>query len=1093
MPEQTPRQNDLLGADYHNLVDFLEERFLQIKEGQDVARIIILEAESGSGKSRLIREFYRRLIANDDLQKTNAEGEGYWPDVHQWIRSSDVDTDLELRKLVGPPLKDFLQPLNTLPGFYWSSVRCDKVDADGGGSAIDQLTRSFGLHVRNLAVAWGESEDWFTRVKNGLRENPKEKLKTIVTNSGLEAISLGLKAIGFSLPGIDFVTNRAWQLYKKQRTARQEKDFASKGGVLVDNLQSTERRREELTRFTTENIPMVIAAEDIHLMDLDLADLLAALAMPIGKQPVMIIGTSWPEATTRGRVFHDWLEDLAQQDVKRVQVIGSGTTPNFPHLASSELMTLISRIEPELDDETCERLVQRWQNPYALQLVVGSKRIQRLLEGGGGPISRGELERIPQTLKRIYQMRWDELPGGIQEALMLAAASLPPSAKDAAELWPFVGSVVASAAQRIDWEGTHLDLAQVTELLKSSADPYAWTTSDDEEIDTYQFREIDLEHIALEAAEDEAEWGDFQLAVTAEIADQLIERNGDEVFVSDSDELGVLLCRWFLAMPGCEGYPTPRALSSVSLAQEAASRFRWVEVLKLLPEDPALLIGERLDLDIARDIRAATIRGEALTRLGRSSESIDLHKRLVESLTILHGPSHPTSLEARNRMLVSFVESGKLDEALEEFRILLDEYLRVFGSDDPRTLVVRHNIASTLDDLGQVAEALEQNHRVLQDRIRILGPNHQEALGSRSAIAIALQGLGRLDEALEQLLLLLEDSTRALGPDHPHTMDIRGNIANTLAGLRRNEEAFEQQEELLRDFVRVLGPDNPHTLALRDNIAQTLSELGRLDEALEKHQLVLRDQIRVLGSEHPSVIATRTNITNTLRQLGRLGEALQDIRELLHDSIVVLGPNHPHTLTVRNNLAITLREMGDLSESLEEHQSLLYDATRILGPDHPQTFAFRNNLAYTLQALGRLEEALEQHQQLFDDKVRVLGPNHPDTLDSREVIIVTTLGARLSIAINLGELGRLDESLEHSRSLVLDCVALLGSDHFYTMSARSNLAITLRELGRLEEALAENQCILEIQNKLFEADDPEVQETLAEISELLQLLQSKEH
>ena len=66
----------MLGREHRKIVDGLVDRLHRIQVDEPVARIVLLEGASGVGKSRIVREVYERLRAD---QPTNSDGEGYWP------------------------------------------------------------------------------------------------------------------------------------------------------------------------------------------------------------------------------------------------------------------------------------------------------------------------------------------------------------------------------------------------------------------------------------------------------------------------------------------------------------------------------------------------------------------------------------------------------------------------------------------------------------------------------------------------------------------------------------------------------------------------------------------------------------------------------------------------------------------------------------------------------------------------------------------------------------------------------------------------------------------------------------------------------
>jgi hypothetical protein len=100
-------------------------------------------------------------------------------------------------------------------------------------------------------------------------------------------------------------------------------------------------------------------------------------------------------------------------------------------------------------------------------------------------------------------------------------------------------------------------------------------------------------------------------------------------------------------------------------------------------------------------------------------------------------------------------------------------------------------------------------------------------------------------------------------------------------------------------------------------------------------------------------------------------------------------------------------------------------------------------LAATAYAQGRYFVAEHGYRRAWQAAVSNpgLGAEHPDTLTSRG-----------SLALVLGDLGRLEEAEAEHRAVLETLVRVLGAEHPNTLASRGNLATVLRELGRPQEA-----------------------------------------
>lgn len=125
----------LLGR-HGEVVEEILSRLQRLRDGDvDEPRAVVLVAESGAGKSRIVPEVYDRLRAEQPAP-------GYWPALADIDRSLDAPgaDPMPARKVLGPRAESLVWRPNAVPSFGWWAFECERM---GSGAAVDVVAAAY--------------------------------------------------------------------------------------------------------------------------------------------------------------------------------------------------------------------------------------------------------------------------------------------------------------------------------------------------------------------------------------------------------------------------------------------------------------------------------------------------------------------------------------------------------------------------------------------------------------------------------------------------------------------------------------------------------------------------------------------------------------------------------------------------------------------------------------------------------------------------------------------------------------------------------------------------------------------------------------
>jgi hypothetical protein len=375
----------------------------------EVPRVVVLRAESGFGKSRIVRELYGRLAAG-------LQGPVFWPlTIAAGTDPGGRVDPLEDRKVIGPPLDGFVWPPNALPSFGWWAFNCERLSTGASANVLAAAQAELEVWLPPLTKAWATHAgvwDKLVAKRHDLEELLREAAVGEATDAALAQLQ---ELLNVTVPGIGTLAGWVW---KAGKAGKRRFDEAQDLATSVDLGQRLAARRDDTARelanglrtVTHPKLPGIVVVEDAHRLTADMAAFVTELARPVPDRPVLIVLTAWPEGELNP-VWNAWLGDT--------QRAGYTEMVQVPQLDGRDLETLVRRQAPMVSERDAKVLAAAMPSPLLLELWLTLKATRRRIDRHGGalPVDPQVLAQIPRTLQQVYRQRWQELtPPGTRSA-----------------------------------------------------------------------------------------------------------------------------------------------------------------------------------------------------------------------------------------------------------------------------------------------------------------------------------------------------------------------------------------------------------------------------------------------------------------------------------------------------------------------------------------------------------------------------------------------------------------------------------------------------------------------------------------------------
>lgn len=1008
-----PLEPEFVGESRRLLVDGLLATYDEVHTANR-ARWVSLEAPTGWGKTRVVREFYNRLAAERQLQPA------YWPATILGARPERFDDVSARRKQVHPEVR---HTPGSLPSFFWWGIAAslrNGVAADALAEDLAQLS----AHQEYLDDVWKKLATWTERNPRwwtGASGAAAEEGLTHLAGMALEA------AAGASVPGLGLVLPALQKLRSSTRArAERRQRLASDAEITGAGPDQVDATVELVTRLARPGLPVVIFVEDFHDADPTLAELVTRCAN--ADAAILVITTAW---TGQGEQHSHIRKALAEAPRRLIAINPDSDQLPAPFPAGASLRPLddealdsvVRFYYPRVDADTLRRLTGRFANPLALELFCSIRRYRDRFPDGDLRLSERDVAALPASINDLYRGVWKELPDVVREALVFGGLGVP------------VAVAPGIAQHDLSWHRPllldaltsmgHPRAEQIAEALGDPTASAAWARRLSENMRGFHER---------------AQW---------EVA-----LNDDEfLFESDRED-------FYRALADA----VRRDLDRETDAPEAASDLVYRSRLALMLHDKSTLD----TVVLAGSVEAAQL---ALRDLPRELELlVSLGEQAVERLD----PGSEPWARVAELHASALDESGRSRRAARLFDAVVEAYRSGVGGSVERAYAVRHNQAMALLRAGEPAAASELLEVLGAEASASLGAADHQVLIMRSSLARTYQGQGRVDEAIELFEQVWKEQTAHYGESDPDALVSQAGLATAYDAAGRPEIAIDLNRSLL-DIARSVGnEDDPDTLATRHNLADLLARTGSLQRAIEQFEALVQDSVRILGDTHPGTFRARLGLAATRLNAGNPAEGIAELADLHAEARRKLTPDHPETLEVFDGLVAFHRVSGRTEELITLVEDALADwaeggkrveLTSLLaslhfeagrperaaelttelalarerehGEDDPAAIVLRNLAAHSLLQAERTDEAIVEFRTVLSRRERGWGPDDSSTME-----------ARWELAVACGHAGRVDEALALYEEVLADRVRVLGTDNEDSVSLRRDLASSYAELGR---------------------------------------------
>ena len=594
------------GANRKADLDYLQRIWRRATEADGEPQVVMLLAESGMGKTRLVQEFFAHLSTTLD-----GTGEaGYWPDVLEQVGDN-------LR--VNPAEQDCRA--DRLPPFLWWGLRF--TDAGGRNVVNAAMDADLPALAAHLSVLMAGVQD-------------RDRLRSALQTLGDAGLDVALDTLGGGLVktaaatlrklwgiGQEFLENRP----PASLDAARQREQANKSERVIAGLGAA-------LAACGNRLPICVFADDGHFAgaDLESMDLLKRLldVARTKRWPLLLIVTHWErEWHADESPFATWLkpqgERITRLHLGRVDDLTPMLTQRFPGLTADQRRAILDRVDgnPLFLDELMAWLAL----PSRAKLFVDMDHGRPLNERG-----LKETLRISRRRHELAEERLAEAGPAVRQALGIGSLQ---GMRFLEDLTAEVCAAMGSCAE-----------ADVRRAIASSERPHAIIRRDGWAAEF-------LQRLYFEVAAEELSGHPDEAKVRAALAAGLRRRVRDAEALAALDaeaRLATLGLAWaeLRAQPSAEDADAAAAAAVMLIAERLA---RW-EILAAgaLAQDLVAAMRLRTEPGMRLDFGALWTVFDALTGIGEWDDARWTAERLRDTAASKADES-PVSL--RNRAIAA--------------------------------------------------------------------------------------------------------------------------------------------------------------------------------------------------------------------------------------------------------------------------------------------------------------------------------------------------------------------------------------------------------------------------------------------------------
>ncbi len=322
-------------------------------------------------------------------------------------------------------------------------------------------------------------------------------------------------------------------------------------------------------------------------------------------------------------------------------------------------------------------------------------------------------------------------------------------------------------------------------------------------------------------------------------------------------------------------------------------------------------------LDEGSTVKSPADEARIRMTLARTQDSLGLYesaagnaKSAVNLFQQTGGP-HARIVEAKNSLIHSNVELGKVDESIVLAAENLSMAERILPAGHEATDEARMMLAHAYTHKAKYEDALSLIQKVESARKLSLGKDDLLTIDSSVKKIVALILAERPDEAISEGQVALDRCREHLGTTHPLCLEATNNLAWAYKSAGDFEKAIPLYEQSLDGRRDVLGDQHGQTLSSINNLAIAYRKTDRLEEARVLLEEGLKTSAERFNKQHDSHLKMLNTLVLVKMSSGDFAGAIPDFEELIPRMRDKFGDCHPYVLGVMDSLASAHAESGD--------------------------------------------------------------------------------------------------------------------------------------------------------------------------------------
>lgn len=812
------------------VVKTLQDEFSQVKSAGE-PRLVVIEGHPGTGKTRIIQEFYERL-------RTAGNSTTSWPEL---LRSENY-SQIRDRGRIGPGADPFHRAAAEQPGYNWFPIRCHQ----------DPNT---GLPARALVDAAILIKALHEPVASSIGSKRRVTLLLIQLAVGLVGAALAILGstdplivgVGAGIALIALATlvrqvapplakefHRGWLRFRNSKV--EVLPLATTEGLSGDSRVDLEAT---IRGLCSVEHPGVLVLDDAGWADDDTLLLLDNLMRT--RIALLIVASRRPALTRETDERPRGIDTLCDGYCST----GLARRISLEALSGGALATAIKKVAPRTDESVVNSLVAHANgNPLVLTAMLEQPIIERNIHDGALRLDDlSIIDALPRDPQGVFDSYWDDLPNDVKQLLAVATIH---------GLVLFSESVATTCAATLG--------GSPATAISRARDPYYWLASIDEYVDRFSDpmlfdasrRNVSVtvsaaelmaarRHMILDLVmrRTKHEWTDLdprarkillQVHVTG-ASEELVSR--DLEAAKSALELGVLMSHPFEAKQSISILRSAIAWAGTDEELRESASFTLAKRLRALgwPQEAAAILRSHLEYcegsaslptQCAMETRLELAR--ALVECGHPSDAISSIREILSAEPSTVKLSKLEMSRMRSVLGDALIETEQYGEALREYLAALNGLKAELPRNAPELLQALNHVAYAMCCNGRMDAGIHRFESLISAQRMELGPFHPDTIRSQQALATALVlSPGFEDEGLGLLVDAVTELGRHLGPVHRDTMRARWNYAWALRMTGDSAGALDLLEKLLEDQERYLEADHPDTTRTRVELARARS------------------------------------------------------------------------------------------------------------------------------------------------------------------------------------------------------------------------------------------------------------------------------